>query len=439
MKNRLFKKSAIDNQMRRRLLKQGFASVFALSTGQMITGCGSDSHATVSPSNPDSSNLGNIGPLSDTPDANGFLLPSGFTSRVLAKTDTMPLNTSNYVWHDLPDGGATFATVEGGWIYVSNSEGSNGSGGVGALEFDSEGVLIDAFQLLNGTSKNCAGGLTPWDTWLSCEEVTDGMVWECYPLDRGDRAAVRRDAMGVFQHEAAATDPNTSIVYLTEDRMDGCLYRFIPDDYGDLSSGLLQAAVVDSLDAEGNALEGLVSWVNVQDPLAVNTSTRSQAIADGAAIFRRGEGAWFHDGVMYFATTATGADGGGNVWSLELGGDGELDTLTQIYNRTDLFPEDDSLNGIDNVTVSSGGDVLVAEDGDDMQVQAITPDGLLLPLFKLLGHEVLGYTGEIAGPAFDPSGTRLYFSSQRGVEADYLNSSKPIGVTYEISGPFVIS
>lgn len=72
-----------------------------------------------------------------------------------------------------------------------------------------------------------------------------------------------------------------------------------------------------------------------------------------------------------------------------------------------------------------------------MQVQAITPDGLLVPIFKLLGHEVFNFPGEIAGPAFDPSGTRLYFSSQKGTEENFIAAGKPIGVTYEITGPFL--
>jgi secreted PhoX family phosphatase len=262
-------------------------------------------------------------------------------------------------------------------------------------------------------------------------------VWETYPLERGMRPAEQRAALGVFQHEAAAVDPNTSIVYLTEDQLDGCLYRFIPDNYGDLTSGILQALVTDQVDMDQRALEGQVTWVDIPDPSAATVSVREQARALGAGIFRRGEGAAFHDGMLYFSTTVD-AFGGGQVWALAPGSGDAPGVLTQIYNRVDLFPEDDTLNGVDNITVSAGGDVLVAEDSDDMQVQAITPDGLLVPLFKLLGHEVFNFPGEIAGPAFDPSGTRLYFSSQKGTQADFVGSGKPIGVTYEISGPFVV-
>ncbi len=425
-----------DNLQRRQLLKQGFSSMIALSVGPVVTGC-EDSNTDFAASIQElfaapTSNIENIGPLATEPDENGFLLPPGFSSRVLAKTDQPAGPDGNYLWHDAPDGGAIYVTEDGGWIYVSNSEGYGSTGGVGALEFDAEGNVIDAYRLLGGTTMNCAGGPTPWNSWLSCEEFDAGMVWECFPLGRGDIPAVRRDAMGVFQHEAAAIDPSSGIVYLTEDKGDGCLYRFIPDTNGDLSAGILQAAAVDQVDEKQRALEGLVSWVDVPDPSAATLTTREQAAQAGSATFSRGEGAWFHGGVLYFVTTGN-SRGGGLIWAYEP----DSGVLTQVYNRVDLFPEDETLNGIDNITVSSGGDLLVAEDSDDMQIQAITPGGALVPLFKLLGHDVGIFRGEITGPVFDPSGSRLYFSSQRGVGADYLAFGKPIGVTYEITGPFV--
>ena len=419
----------LPNLTRRELLKNSFASLVTYSAAPMLVGCHSDAPAM--------SNLANIGPLQSVPDDNGFLLPVGFSSRVVAQTDEQPVASSSYVWHELPDGGATFATDSGGWIYACNSEGLPGVGGVGALEFNAAGDLVDAFSLLSGTTRNCAGGPTPWQTWLSCEEYEQGLVWECFPLERGARTAISHPAMGVFQHEAAATDPATSIVYLTEDETDGCLYRFIPDHFGNLSAGTLQAAVVDQTDAQQQALEGMVSWVDIADPLATTLTVREQARQAGAAIFRRGEGAWFQNNVVYFTTTVDGA-GGGLVWALDISDDPDGGVLTQIYNRVDLFPEDDTLNGVDNVTVSAGGDVLVAEDSDDLQIQALTPGGLLVPLFKLLGHQVFNFPGEIAGPAFDPSGTRLYFSSQRGSEVNFVAQGKPIGQTYEITGPFLV-
>ncbi len=414
---------------RRRLLRTGLQGCVAIGAGPLLSACGSGSSATPV------SNIANIGPLAAQPDSNGLRLPAGFSSRIVAQTRDMPVAGSVYQWHSRPDGGATFATPGGGWIYVSNSEVQNGQGGVGALEFDAAGEMIAAFPLLTGTTMNCAGGPTPWGTWLSCEEFPAGAVWETFPLER-NRPAVRHPALGIFQHEAAAIDPATGIVYLTEDRTDGCFYRFVPDEPGSLLAGRLQAAAVDAVDANNKALEGMVNWVDVPDPSAATLDTRLQAQQAGASEFVRGEGCWWHDGVVYFSTTVD-AGGGGQVWAFtpDAAGNGPV---AQIYNRTSLYPGDTSLNGVDNITVSAGGDVLVAEDSDDMQIQALTPDGQLIPLLQVTGHEVLGFPGEITGPAFDPSGTRLYFSSQRGTEADFQAQGDFIGITYEVSGPFMV-
>ena len=442
----------ITDAERRKLLRDSFAMLCALSAGSVLSACsgsggdpgvfsgsgntgGSGTHDPIA----GQSNIGRIGPLSETADVNGVRLPTGFTSRIVARTDQLPVVSSAYAWHEAPDGGATFATSAGGWIYVSNSEAKEGDepkvgfGGVGALEFDADGKLIDAFQLLTGTTGNCAGGTTPWGTWLSCEEFDRGRVWECFPLERGKKNAVRRDALGVFKHEAAAIDPTTGIVYLTEDEWGGCLYRFVPDTKNDLSAGQLQAAVVDPTDANGRALEGSVRWVTIPDPLAVTTSVRTQAKQQGAAVFVRGEGAWFHDGVLFFTTTADTV-----VWAYKPSATDTTGVLTQIYNRTRLFKNDETLNGVDNITVSAGGDVIVAEDTDDSQIQALTPDGKLVPLLQLVGHKIDSRPGEITGPAFDPSGTRLYFSSQRGTEVDFQEQGKMIGITFEVTGPFVV-
>ena len=85
------------------------------------------------------------------------------------------------------------------------------------------------------------------------------------------------------------------------------------------------------------------------------------------------------------------------------------------------------LRGVDNLEVGPGGELLVAEDGDDMQLVVVTPDGRALPLLQVVGHTF----SEITGPAFSPDHSRLYVSSQRGTS--WIRSN---GVTFEITGPF---
>lgn len=332
------------------------------------------------------------------PDANGLSLPAGFSSRVIATTGSTVSGTS-YVWHSAPDGGATFPTGDGGWVYVSNSEVGSGGGGAGMVRFDSVGQILDARSILSGTNRNCAGGPTPWGTWLSCEEVSRGAVYECDPL--GMTTAVRHDSLGWFNHEAAAVDPVGQAIYMTEDQSDGGLYRFRPDSYPDLSSGVLEVL------AESG---GVLSWSAVPNPnpSEAETSTRDQ-VGD-MKVFNGGEGAWYFDGVIYFTTK-----GDNRVWSY----DPAANDLGTLYDdNTSAHPV---LTGVDNITAAANGDLYVAEDGGNMEVVLLKPDGTVGEFARING--VIG--SEVTGPAFDPSGTRLYFSSQRFP-----------GRTYEVSGPF---
>ncbi len=389
---------------RRSFFQFTISSLIAFS-GSSLFGC-----ATTKQQTPLSkSHLQQIGALLPA-DKNGIMLPAGFTSRIIATSGSAPFTGSLYKWHGAPDGGATFATDNGGWIYVSNSELGNQAGGVGAIAFNASGEIIQAYSILDNSNRNCAGGATPWKTWLSCEEVSRGYIWECDPF--GQLAPVQKPALGRFAHEAVTVDTQNLMLYMTEDRSDGGFYRFIPasfnaNGYPDLETGRLEVAVVDPKNAR-------IEWLRVSDPAATSQATRYQVASSTA--FNGGEGIVYVDEKVSFATK-----GDNRIWS--------YDTRTQqlwvIYDsHTHNNP---ILTGVDNITLSQDGELVISEDGGNLQIIMMTEDSKLIPLMQLTGQDA----SEIAGPAFSPDGQRLYFSSQRGISG--LSAD---GITYEIRGPF---
>ncbi|MER7076962.1 protein of unknown function [Saccharopolyspora kobensis] len=344
---------------------------------------------------------GPYGPLLPA-DGNGLELPEGFTSRIIARSGEQVEGTS-YTWHDAPDGGACFADGDG-WIYVSNSEIEPG-GGVGAVRFDAGGNIADAYRILDDTRRNCAGGKTPWDTWLSCEEVGYGYVFETDPWGRNE--AVRRDAMGKFNHEAAACDPVRKVIYLTEDEPDGCFYRFRPNNWGDLGAG----GVLEVL-AAGSETSGKATWVEVPEPLPSDGDTPTREQVSEAKRFDGGEGCHYANDRCWFTTK-----GDDRVWQFNAADD----TFELAYDGGG------DLSGVDNITSSDFGDLYVAEDGGNMEICIITPDDVVAPVVRVNDQD----ESELCGPAFNPAGDRFYFSSQRGT-----SGSSSDGITYEITGPF---
>lgn len=344
-------------------------------------------------------------PASDPEGASRVLVAGGFVPRIVARSGYRSSANSEYVWHRSPDGGACFDTGDGGWIYVSNSE-SKFAGGCGAIRFDANGTLVDSYSILSGSRQNCSGCATPWHTWLSCEELSKGQVWECDPF--ANISGIAHPALGKFAHESATVDPLTYQIYMTEDKTDGCLYRFTPaavqlNAPADLSRGRLEIARI---------VGESVQWQVVPDPGATKTPLRYQ-IKD-VARFDGGEGIDIYDRFVRFTTKNDNL-----VWQLNLM-DNRIQVIQNLAGR---------MTDIDDITHTSRGEMLIAEDGKLMRILYL-PENSRQPvtLVQLPDH---GHS-EITGLAFDPVGLRLYFSSQRGSTGKGSH-----GLTFELFGNFL--
>lgn len=409
--------------------RRKFLLLTLASGGTLTIGRGFLAPAFAAPAEPGESPYG---PLGDADDL-GLRLPDGFTSRTI-KQFGLPIGGLvglDKIGLPFPDGAATFPADDGGWILVSNSEnpppaditdptpiGLDQLGGAQAIRFSADGTITDAYSILSGSRSNCAGGDTPWGTWLSCEEVDDpndaansGLVYECDPT--GATPAVELPLLGRFKHENATIDPVRECVYMSEDLADGLFYRFTPTAYPDLTDGVLEAALV--------ADDGSVTWLEIADPpCAGGTPCRQQA---PATPFDGGEGCVYDDGKVFLTTK-----GDDRVWMF----DAATDVMTILYDASDFA--DPVLTGVDHIIVQPGtGNLVVAEDGGDLQAVMIRrSDFAVFPILQMTGvqhFELLGapIVSEVSGLAFNPAGDRLYFNSQRGFG----------GITYEVTGPWL--
>lgn len=318
-------------------------------------------------------------------------------------------------------------------------------GGTTTLVFDTASQSLEThFLSLAGTVRNCAGGPTPWGTWVTCEEVNaapepqaeqpHGFNFEVTPsANRALVDPVPLKAMGRFRHEAIAVDPRSGVVYQTEDLGDGLLYRFIPAEPGRLAAGgRLQALAVDGWKTAdttnwrerkfplGKPLP--VHWIDLDDVESPRDDLRHRGAAVGAAVFARGEGAWHGNDSVYFAMTNGGSAQLGQIFRYRPSPHEGSEREKELPATLELFSEPNNselVRNCDNVTVAPWGDLVLCEDASGIcRVIGVTPLGEHYVIAA--GRE----NGELAGACFSPDGSTLF-----------VNVQTP-GYTVAITGPW---
>ncbi|HEU0302469.1 MAG TPA: alkaline phosphatase PhoX [Longimicrobium sp.] len=416
------------------------------------------------------------GPLVRSAHVPELWIPQGFTARKLSTTRApSQVNPGLTVAYGL-DGMAAFPAGAGMLRLVRNHEirdpaasarllgpgvhayDRRAGGGTTTLQVrqsaDGSVELLSEFVSLSGTHTNCAGGPTPWGSWITCEETTVGPTagYEmphgyCFEVSAGADAEVPPvplKAMGRFVHEALAVDPRSGIAYLTEDqsydpavpagRAAG-FYRFVPNIRGTLSAGgalqmLKVAGRPGYVGVTGQTVgAGLpVEWVDVPDPDPADAEANSSAVfqqgwARGGAAFARLEGCWYGEGNVYFNSTNGGAARAGQVWSYRPDG-APGGTLTLLFES----PSHEVLDSPDNLCVSPRGGLVLCEDGGGIQfLRGLTRDGLIFDFARTDGE-----SAETAGACFSPDGRTLFFNIQGGTGANDVVA----GGTYAIWGPW---
>ncbi|UCE40684.1 MAG: DUF839 domain-containing protein [Candidatus Aminicenantes bacterium] len=331
-------------------------------------------------------------------------------------------------------------------IYDRGREGGPALGAVTTLVYDTKAQELQGqFLSLAGTLVNCSGGVTPWNSWLSCEEIFQnptfnlvkkhGYVFEIpASLEQKIVKPVPLKAMGRFVHESIAVDPQTNIIYLTEDQLDGLVYRFLPSRPGHLEEGgRLQCLAINSIPQfdtrnwekqrvkRGEKL--LVRWIDLEDVDPKKDDLRIRGHEKEGSLFASGEGMEYLDGTVYFSCTNGGRIKAGQIWGYvpssyegsegEIDSPGHLELLLEVTDRSVLENPDQMIG-------TKWGDVFVCEDGfDEQYLVGLTPQGKIYRFAHNAQDE-----SEFTGVCFSPDGSTMFVNYQVA------------GYTFAVTGPW---
>lgn len=375
------------------------------------------------------------------PDPQGILdLPAGFQYKIFSRWgETM---NDGHTVPDRHDGMAAFVGKKGQTILVRNHEVSpldaisnltanvsqydySCPGGTTTLTVDRDRNLIKHHLSLAGTNRNCAGGTTPWGSWISCEEdistpypppgYTKEQIYPYWgnvtqkhgynfevPARGGLAEPTPLVAMGRFRHEAIATDPETGYIYQTEDQNDGCIYRFRPHKFANLQAGgTLEALAIKNMPKVDTGIDFPIgtfktTWIQLEDVDPTHDTLRYEAQQKGAAVFRRGEGMCYANNELYWTATNGGAAKAGQIFRYNL-----------QQQALELFVESPGVGVLDypdNLTLAPFGDLIVCEDGRGSQfLIGITPEGK----YYQFARNALN-NSEFAGVCFAPDGRTMF-------------------------------
>ena len=438
----------------------------------------------VTPTGPTSFSVTGFGPISPKLPNNTADLGPLAGQAILALPDGFEYTAISIVGSTLSDGATTpgnhdgmavFTAPGGNYVLVRNHERSPGTSPIGTFPpngrvyddfgnpaigaggttnviVNRDGLVVQDYVSLAGTIRNCAGGPTPWGSWITSEENVSTVGSSGATKNHGFNFEVPSDAaeavdpiplvaMGRFNHEAVAVDKRTGYCYQTEDRGDSALYRFVPSSRANkvgsyAEGGELYAMVVkpgqagvdggalpmtgSSVDFRGLGAGGTgatlpflgvalaVEWVRLEDVAPAGDTLRHEAQAKGATLFNRGEGAWEHKGRIYWVNSNAGDEGEGQVMCY----DSRTETVTMVVESTD----ENLLDGPDNITVAPDGTLYLCEDGSGgtpgqpnygQRVVGVDANG---GLFTFAFNNI--NTSEFAGACFSANGRYMFVNSQ---------------------------